>query len=193
MSQSEFLAWCDQLKVDIRAVPDQQSPPSEAWRVVIYDPRLDRDDVATALLDAREEAVTGDGFYLDEKRSYTSWGADAAAAVAILTVAEWAVEAGVGAIAVNAFGRIWRRVRETSHVDTPDAPLERQEAEARVRWTLSETYEVEADALRLVSEAHERDGNCWRFSYEHDGMTFEGSIERASSELPEISHVRRTR
>lgn len=191
MSQSEFLAWCDHLKVEIRAVPDQMSPPSEVWRVVIDDPNLDRDDVATALLDARDEAVSGDGFYLDEKRSYTSWGADAAVAEAILTVAEWAVEAGVGTIAVTAFGKIWRRVRERSENVTPDVPLERQEAEARVRWTLSETYEVDPDSLRLVAESHESEGNRWDFSYEHEGQMFDGTIDGATSELPEMSHVRR--
>jgi len=192
MSQEEFLRWCDRLTVEVRAIPDRMSPPSEVWRVVIHDPSLDRDAFATALLDARDEGAPGDGFYLDEKRSYTSWGADGSMAEVILTVAEWAAAGGVGTIAANAFGKIWAQVRQAADEDMPASPVTRGEADARVRWTLHATYGVETEALRLVAESEDRDQHSWHFEYEHDGQSFEGTLKETSSTLPEVTHVRRT-
>lgn len=194
MSQSEFLTWCDDLTVAVRLVEDQVSPPAEAIVIGFSEPPAwNRDEVATALLDARDHYVEGDGFYLEEQRSYFSWGADAAAATVILTLAGWAAQGVVGDIFVRALKQLWAKLPETDRAYLSE-PVDRREAEARCRWAIERAFasEVGRGELDLLSETERLDDGTWSFSFGHSGVTYSASLAAPEKGLPLVTTIIRT-
>lgn len=159
--------------------------PHEVWEATIELPHSDSYAFSTLgrLTEAlRAERLGTADFSIQERRTYTSWGASGAGQSILLDVASWIVSASaVGVLGATVYdvlkSTVLSVVRE-GRARLPTRPVDREEAQSRARWHLISHFDLEVDedrqrsSLELVGEWHLSDGS-WVLHFVDGGIRYE--------------------